>query len=255
MENPPENALENAPDDTPDSAPASASALKAAERVLAGRALARLHPWGLQSYGDVLALQERLREARQRDAIPDTWLAGEHLAVITQGVRGQQQDLVGSPALPVFKIDRGGMTTLHNPGQLVIYPIVRTQGGILAQARFSLTLLAAVRDWLAGLYGIQLEIQKGRPGLFHGPRKVAAIGISIHGRVSMHGIAINLCNDLSPWRAIIPCGEPSTLPITLSEIAGRNIAPADLIPLLPAWLRWYWGYETVQIAEEPEALV
>lgn len=217
------------------------------ERVLEDRARARLHPWGVRSYGEVLALQERLRAARRGGAIPDTWLAGEHLAVITQGVRGQQDDVLAPGGLPVFQIDRGGMTTLHNPGQLVIYPIMKTQGSTLAQAKVSRLLLTATRDWLAALCGAELVIHKGRPGLFWGLRKVAAIGISVHGRVTMHGIAINLCNDLSPWRAIVPCGEPSTRPITLSEVLGTKIEPGALIEKMPEWLRATWGYGAVEI--------
>ena len=223
------------------------------ERVLEDRAVARLLPWGVQSYGEILALQERLREARSAGTIPDTWLAGEHHAVITQGVRGQKEDVVVAGALPVFQIDRGGMTTLHNPGQLVIYPILKTQGDTLAQAKLARLLLTATRDWIAALTGAELVIPKGRPGLFAGVRKVAAIGISIHGRVSMHGIAINLCNDLTPWRTIVPCGEPSTRPITLSEVLGRRIEPAELLAEMAAWLRSAWGYGRVEIADFPNA--
>src|SRR5262245_29841612 len=93
-------------------------------RLLANPAVARVHGWGLSEYGAILTMQEALREQRRADVIPDTWLAGEHPAVITQGVRGIEADLVHvNHGLPIFQIDRGGMTTLHNPGQLVLYPI------------------------------------------------------------------------------------------------------------------------------------
>lgn len=215
-------------------------------RIAESLARAELRPWGTRDYGQVLEMQERLRVERREDKITDTWLAGEHPTVITQGVRGEAGDLKpGDGRFPVFTIDRGGMTTLHNPGQLVIYPIIKTQGGLLAQAWMSRTLLGTVRDWLREHTGVGLVILKGRPGLFADKRKVAAIGISIRSRVSMHGIAINLCNDLSPWQAIVPCGEPSTRPITLSELAGKRIEPATLIEDLPRFLTEYWQYETV----------
>lgn len=218
-------------------------------RILADPATARFHAWGLRDYGEMLAVQESLRERRRGDAAVDMWLAGEHPTAITQGVRGTAGDLTGVAPFPVYKIDRGGMTTLHNPGQLVIYPIVKTRPGLLAQGRLSHTLLTTARDWLAGLSGVPLEIHKGRPGLFVGDRKAAAIGISVRGRVSMHGIAVNLCNDLTPWRAIVPCGEATTRPITLSELAGRRITPDELLSAMAEWLRKAWGYDAVERVE------
>ncbi|OPZ07450.1 MAG: Octanoyltransferase [candidate division BRC1 bacterium ADurb.BinA292] len=215
------------------------------ERVLADAARAAFIPWGLRDYGDVLAHQHALHARRVADRIPDTWLVGEHPTVVTQGVRGSEADLLTAARYPVFRINRGGQTTIHNPGQLVIYPIVKTQGGLLAQAWLSRLLLAAVSDWLANLTGVATQLEKGKPGLFVDGRKVAAIGISIHRRVAMHGIAVNVCNDLAPWQSIIPCGEPERRPITLSEAAGRPLDPADLVAAIPAWLHSAWGYRRI----------
>jgi lipoate-protein ligase B len=214
-------------------------------RILADPSRARFFAWGTRDYGEVLEMQESLRERRQGDAIPDTWLAGEHPTVITQGVRGGEGDLVGVAPFPVFRIDRGGMTTLHNPGQLALYAIVKTREELTAQGRLSRALLTTVRDWLTEIAGVRLEVYRGRPGLFCDGRKAAAIGISVRRRISMHGIAINLCNDLSPWRAIVPCGESTTRPITLSELAGRRIEPGELIGGMQEWLRSAWGYGEV----------
>jgi lipoyl synthase len=137
----------------------------------------------------------------------------------------------------------------------VIYLIVKTQPGLLAQGRLARTLLGATRDWIAQLSGVELEIHKGRPGLFNGERKVAAIGISIHNHVSMHGIAINLCNDLSAWRTIVPCGEPGVRPQTLSEAAGREFRPQDFINPMPEWLKQTWGYSDVALTASLDEMI
>ena len=224
----------------------------ASRATLADPARAGFFHWGLRPYDQILAMQEALREERRAGRIPDVWLAGEHHAVITSGVRGRAGDLVGGgDPIPVFSIDRGGMTTLHNPGQLVIYPIVRTGRGVLAQARLARALLAATRDWIESLSGVRAAIERGRPGLYVDGRKLAAIGISIRGGVSMHGIAVNLCNDLAPWSRIIPCGEPGTRPVTLTELTGRRVEPAQWAPLIPRWLTSAWGYGRVGPMEAP----
>jgi lipoate-protein ligase B len=222
---------------------------KTGQQILDSAGRADLFNWGTGEYGYILNLQEYIRSKREKDEIHDTWLAGEHFPVITQGVRGEGNDLIGKPDIRIFDIDRGGQTTLHNPGQLVIYPIVRTRHEMTAQARFPRMLLTGIRDWIKEMTGLELEIHKGHPGLFWNLRKVAAVGISIHRGVTMHGIAINICNDLEPWKYIIPCGEPDTVPATLNNATGLDLQPVDFINNIHAWLEQFWGYEIVEVKQ------
>ena len=37
-------------------------------------------------------------------------------------------------------------------------------------------------------------------------KKIAAIGIRIKKWIAYHGFALNVCNDLSKYKSIIPCG-------------------------------------------------
>lgn len=215
------------------------------------RGRARLLNFGLGDYEQVLEVQEGLRRERKAGTACDTWLVGEHPVVITQGVRGVPQDVlpgagsVGKAA--VVQIDRGGMTTLHSPGQLIIYPIVKTKGGSLAAGKLARALLDAMRRWVSDRFGVDTEIPSGRPGLFFGGKKLLSIGISVREGISMHGVAINLCNDLSLWDRIVACGEAGTTPITLSEILGTKVEPAGQIDSLADWLEKTWGYEAVQM--------
>lgn len=215
---------------------------------LANISVARFLDFGCRDYAEVLDRQIALRDARIGDFIPDTWLFGEHPPVITQGVRGQEGDVLqsGLPgAMPVVSIDRGGMATIHSPGQLILYPIVKLNGGSLAAGRLARHLLLSMQDWLESDFGVRTEFPKGRPGLFVGDRKLLSIGVSVRRGVSMHGIAMNLCNDLSLWSRIVACGEPQTRPITLSEILGRRIEPRDQRESIMSGLRQSWGYERV----------
>ena len=86
---------------------------------------------GLIPYAEALALQLRLREARQADAIPDTLLLLEHPAVYTRGRRSSAEELplgedfYAAAGIEIVDVDRGGRVTYHGPGQLVGYPIMR----------------------------------------------------------------------------------------------------------------------------------
>ena len=95
---------------------------------------------GVLAYADALALQERAREARQADEIPDTLLLLEHEPVYTRGRRSTAAELplgeafYAARGLEIVDVDRGGRVTYHGPGQLVGYPIMRI-GDIIGYLR------------------------------------------------------------------------------------------------------------------------
>ncbi len=217
--------------------------------LLVGMEQADFMDFGLGDYARILQLQDTLRRARQSEAIHDTWLFGEHPTVITQGVRGKVEDIPGIALpdfrFPIVQVDRGGMTTLHCPGQLILYPIVKLTGGSLAAGRMARALLESMRSWLQERHGVQTQIPKGRPGLFFEGRKLLSVGISVRQAVSIHGIAMNLSNDLGLWNHIVSCGEPTTRPVSLSELLGREITPASQRDSIRRWLESDWGYTRV----------
>lgn len=224
----------------------------AAKELLENTERARLMHFGIGEYGTILKTQERLRAAREQGEVVDTWMIGEHPTVITQGVRGIDDDVKLDSAIdeiPIYHIDRGGMTTLHSPGQLIVYPIVKVRGGSLAAGRLARALLMTMQAWLRSEFGVEAAPLPRQPGLFVEGRKLLSIGISVRRGISMHGIAMNLCSDLSLWKWIVACGEPTTSPISLSELLGRKVEPKDQVDSLREWLVQQWGYGRVDLQD------
>lgn len=161
---------------------------------------------------------------------PDTLVLLEHEAVYTAGKRTEPHERP-TDGTPVIDVDRGGKITWHGPGQLVGYPIVRLPEPIDVVAhvrRLERLLIEALRP--LGVNGYQVE---GRSGVWVrrplSVDKVAAIGVRVQQGVTMHGFAINCDNTLSGFRGIIPCGITDAGVTTVSEIVGRDVAPADVI--------------------------
>ncbi len=185
-------------------------------------------------------LQRSLHDAVIAGTEPSTVLLLEHSAVYTAGKRTEEHEkpFDGTPVVPV---DRGGKLTWHGPGQLVGYPIlalpeptrVADYVGILEDV-----IIAALQDY--GLNGIRIE---GRSGVWldadgHRPaRKIAAIGIRINRRVTMHGFAINCSNDLAPFAQIVPCGISDAGVTSISAELGRSVTPADIVSRIEEELR------------------
>lgn len=123
------------------------------------------------------------------------------------------------------EIERGGDLTAHEPGQLVLYPVMRLNDRDLG--RFLRGFEGAVIDFLNGLEGRDYEAlsvpdSSGvwvRGPRWAQPRKIASLGVSVRSWVTMHGMALNVCNTLETFRWIQPCGYAPEAMITLDEVA------------------------------------
>lgn len=148
---------------------------------------------------------------------PGRVLLVEHDAVYTAG-RGTPPDELGPH---VVEIDRGGKITYHGPGQLVIYPIVRLPH---RDAREWLRRLEAFGVAVCSSFGLEAKASVDGTGVFVGDHKVASIGVAIKRWTNLHGIAINVAMDPSPWFAVRPCGRPPETMSDLSRACGRTVA-------------------------------
>ena len=166
---------------------------------------------GLVPYADALALQLDLCSRRHENAIDNTVLLVEHPAVITLGARKTENKLLQSPdnltrqGIDVVDVRRGGGTTAHNPGQIVIYPIIKLKSLALGINDYVRQLEAIGIDLLEQ-FGISAARRKGYPGLWIGEKKIGAIGVQLKKWVTLHGMAININNDLAIFANIVPCG-------------------------------------------------
>jgi lipoyl(octanoyl) transferase len=158
-------------------------------------------------YREGVALQERIRAARQRGDIPDALLLLEHPPVYTKGRRSDKADLpMGEDwyrmqGIEVEPTDRGGRVTYHGPGQLVGYPIMLIDDVLAYVRTMERALISAL-----GEEGIQAEVRDGLTGVWARGRKIGSIGVHVSRGVTTHGFAINVDNDLQPFEWIVPCG-------------------------------------------------
>jgi lipoyl(octanoyl) transferase len=158
---------------------------------------------------------------------PNTVLLLEHSGVYTAGKRTEDEErpLDGTP---VIDVDRGGKITWHGPGQLVGYPIMRLPEPIdvVGYVRW---LEQVLIDSIAEL-GLFTERVEGRSGVWAPVGdthvKIAAIGIRVAEKVTMHGFALNCNNSLDPYDTIIACGIKDAETSTISKLLNRDVTPA-----------------------------
>ncbi len=158
----------------------------------------------------------------------DTLLLVEHGTVITIGVDGDEAGLVDRGyidrhGIPVIRTDRGGESVVHNAGQLVAYPVMKVQKGTLDMVG---AVTGAIMDVIAD-YSLRPETGS-EPGVWVAGQKLGFVGMKIERGVSLHGVAINVSNDLGPFRAIKTCGIENEKVTSLTLATKKLIAVDDV---------------------------
>jgi lipoyl(octanoyl) transferase len=133
-------------------------------------------------------------------------------------------------------VDRGGKITWHGPGQLVGYPIVTLADPLDVVAyvrRLEAMLIGVLAEF--GITGVRVN---GRSGVWivDAARptgdKIAAIGIRVADRVTMHGFALNCSNSFEAYERIVACGIADAGVTSISRELGRTVTPADVAPVV-----------------------
>lgn len=152
-------------------------------------------------------------------------LAYEMGPVYTLGKRQTtqfQRQLMNLTEMEVIKTTRGGHTTFHGPGQVVIYPILDLQ-----------TLGLKVRDYIAVLeqsvidllhkYEIPAERRcaKGLNGVFlkDMDMKIASVGVHVQRNITTHGLSLNVDVPTKYFENVVSCNLPTTQMVSMSKFA------------------------------------
>jgi len=208
-------------------------------------AVADLHMrWlGRMDFADALVLQEELLVKKREDrSLEDELLLLEHEPVYTIGRTPDKSSLLGSAHLPhpLFAINRGGQATYHGPGQLMGYPIVDLRRCGQDLHRYLRWLEQLLIELLAH-YGIAASRRESLTGVWvNGPdaaarrpyRKIASIGVGVRHWITMHGFALNVCGDLSPFDYIIPCGINDVAMTSMEKETGNTYSVVDVAKAL-----------------------
>jgi lipoyl(octanoyl) transferase len=195
---------------------------------------------GRMDFANALALQEEIVTKKREDrSHPDELLLLEHEPVYTIGrtpdrsslsatgrIRGGELGAVHLPH-PLFAINRGGQATYHGPGQLMGYPIIDLRRYGQDLHRYLRWLEGLLIDLLAG-HAISASRRESLTGVWVGDRKIASIGVGVRHWITMHGFALNVCGDLSPFDYIIPCGISNVTMTSMEKEKDRAFSVASV---------------------------
>jgi len=197
---------------------------------------------GRVEFERALALQEEIVARKRNDpSLEDQLLLLEHEPVYTIGRTPDQSSLsvteprptrdgeLGTARLPhpLFAINRGGQATYHGPGQLMGYPIIdlrRCGHDLHKYLRWLEQLLIEV----LAKQGIAATRRDSLTGVWVEDRKIASIGVGVRHWITMHGFALNVCGDLSPFNHIVPCGIHNVAMTSMEKETGAAFSVSNV---------------------------
>ena len=190
----------------------------------------KIEDWGLTDYQSAFDRQAEMVQAQLAGRGCDTLVLVEHPMTVTLGRRATHADLrfpekiFTERGITLQKINRGGLATAHEPGQLVVYPIIELKKKDLRW--FSNHFLKVVISLLDD-YGVHGSLKEGEPGVWVDGKKICSFGIALKKWISSHGIALNLNNSLKTFAMIVPCGRPREIVTSLSCELGQPVDMAE----------------------------
>ncbi len=212
----------------------------------------RLRWLGRLPYAEAWDLQRAFWEGRVQGRTDDDYLLLlEHPPVLTVGRNADGSNLLVSEealaarGVELHWVDRGGDVTYHGPGQLVGYPILRLDDPkqvVPYVRKLEQVLIDTVAD-----FGVEAWREEGLTGVWTAQGKVAAIGVRVSRRVTMHGFALNLDPDLEHFGLINPCGITDRPVATLSDLVGRRVTLEEATEALIPHFARVFGYDDPEV--------
>ena len=200
---------------------------------------------GRMEFARALELQEELVAKKREDpSLEDQLLLLEHEPIYTIGRTPDRSSLSATGARPsrdresgsalphpLFPINRGGQATYHGPGQLMGYPIIDLRRCGQDLHKYLRCLEQLLIDLLAR-YNIAAQRRESLTGVWVENRKIASIGVGVRHWITMHGFALNVSGDLSPFDYIVPCGINNVAMTSMEKETKRVFTVADVAPTL-----------------------
>ena len=175
-------------------------------------------------------LEKRVEDVLSGKKTELLWIL-EHKNVYTAGMSSNKSDLIDKN-LKLIKTNRGGKYTLHAPGQKVIYFVLNLNN----RKKDIRNLINKVENCIIETlkeYKIKSHADRKNVGIWvknkKNTLKIAAIGIRVKKWIAYHGFSLNVSNDLSMYKRIIPCGIKDKGVTSLKEIGVSNFSNIERI--------------------------
>ena len=165
-------------------------------------------------------LEKRVQGVKKGKKKELIWIL-EHPTTFTAGIRSKQNEILDKN-IKIIKTNRGGKITLHSPGQKIIYFVIDLNKR-KKDVRFFIQIIEQSIIELLKKYNINSYSDRKNIGIWVKNKKISAIGIRIKNWVAYHGCSININNNMSFYKKIVPCGLSNKMITSFSILGIKKI--------------------------------
>ena len=150
----------------------------------------------------------------------------EHDITYTAGTSSKKSDVLNKK-IKIIKTNRGGKHTIHSPGQKVVYFVLnlneRKKNIRFLVNQIENCIINVLKEYNINSFpdrrniGIWVKKEKEK-------NKIAAIGIKVRKWIAYHGFALNVSNDLSLYKNIVPCGIKNKGVTNIKKLGVKNFS-------------------------------
>ena len=151
----------------------------------------------------MLFLNKRVEEVKNGKNKELVWIL-EHPTTYTAGISFNKKEIIDKK-IKIFRSNRGGKITLHNPGQKIVYLVINLNKRKKDIRKLINSIEKSIIQFLKK-YKVKANSDRKNIGIWVKDKKIAAIGIRVSRWIAYHGCSINISNNLSQYLKIIPCG-------------------------------------------------
>ncbi|QCI20407.1 lipoyl(octanoyl) transferase LipB [Buchnera aphidicola (Brachycaudus cardui)] len=172
---------------------------------------------GLEQWSKTVNKMNNFILSRSFYTFDEIWFV-EHYAIFTQGQNHQKDNIDFIHNIPIVNADRGGQITYHGPGQQVVYFLIDLKYRKI-NIRQLIDIMQTIVIETLHHFSIRANIEKKKPGVYINKKKICSLGLRIKKGSSLHGLALNVNMDLTPFTYINPCGD---INIKMTQIKDFN---------------------------------
>lgn len=209
---------------------------------------------GLIEYVEGLKLQKQARDLVIKAFAEGIVILQEHYPTITIGKNGGANNLCHDPeslrsqGIEITITDRGGNISCHNPGQLVVYPIINLVYWKM-DVNWYVNALEEVGIKVLREFGVKATRKEGCRGVWVGRHHIAAVGISVKSCITGHGFSLNIANDLALYNSIVPCGIADLRVTNLSSVLAKTVTVSQVAQKVITEFRSVFACSTQEVDE------